>query len=139
MSLTNSIAFPNMFNISNNSVAVYEDLQSVTNRTKLLLLASPTELYNNPDFGVGLKQYMWQYNSPNLRPIIEQNIKEQLSLHEPCAIPNETIFADGLQYTNPDLGQVTVENGNQLNMTVAVVTTFGSQANINLNSDSLTM
>lgn len=124
-----------MFNIATNRVAVYEDLQSVTNRTKLLLLSSPTELYNNPDFGVGLKKYLWQYNTANTRAIIEKNIKDQIALYEPCAIPEETIFADGLQYTGNVLGQDTVQNGNELNMTVAITTTFNSKATIDLNSD----
>lgn len=135
MALTTSISFPNMFNIATNRVAVYEDLQSVTNRTKLLLLSSPTELYNNPDFGVGLKKYLWQYNTANTRAIIEKNIKDQIALYEPCAIPEETIFADGLQYTGNVLGQDTVQNGNELNMTVAITTTFNSKATIDLNSD----
>ena len=135
MALTTSISFPNMFNIATNRVAVYEDLQSVTNRTKLLLLSSPTELYNNPNFGVGLKKYLWQYNTANTRAIIEKNIKDQIALYEPCAIPEETIFADGLQYTGNVLGQDTVQNGNQLNMTVAITTTFNSKATIDLNSD----
>ncbi len=135
MALTSSISFPNIFNIATNRVAVYEDLQSVTNRTKLLLLSSPTELYNNPDFGVGLKKYLWQYNTANTRAIIEKNIKDQIALYEPCAIPEETIFADGLQYTGNVLGQDTVQNGNELNMTVAITTTFNSKATIDLNSD----
>lgn len=135
MSLTTSLAFPNMFNIAANRVAVYEDLQSVTNRTKLLLLTSPTELYNSSNFGVGLKKYIWQYNTVNTKAIIEKNIKDQIALYEPCAVPEDTIFSDGLQYSGDELGQVTVENGNQLNLTVAITTTFGSQASVDLNSD----
>jgi len=134
MPLTTSIAFPNMFNISANRVAVYEDLQSVTNRSRLLLLSSPTELYNNNDFGVGLKKYLWQYNTVNTRAMIEKNIKDQIALHEPCAIPEETIFSDGLQYSDTGVGQDTIENGNQLNMTVAITTRFGSVATVSLNS-----
>ena len=135
MALTTSLAFPNMFNISNNSVSVYEDLQSVTNRTRLLLLTSPTELYNSDDFGVGLKNYIWQYNTVNTSAIIQQKIQSQLSLHEPCVEADKTIFSDGLQYTSdPTTGQSTVVPGNELDMTVAVTTTFKSSATIDLNS-----
>ena len=133
MAITSSIGFPNMFNISANKVNVYEDLQSVTNRTKLLILTSPTELYNSNNFGVGLKQYLWQYNTINTRAIIEKRIRDQLALYEPCAVANETIFADGLKYTG-DQSQSNIINGEELNMTVAVVTTFGSKANVDLNS-----
>lgn len=136
MSLTNSISFPNMFNVSSNTVSVLEDLQSVTNRTRLLILTSPTELYNSSDFGVGLNKYIWQYNTVNTRGIIEQKIKQQLSLHEPCADVDKTIFSDGLKYTNdPTTGQSTVVPGNELDLTVAVTTTFRSQAVVDLNSD----
>lgn len=135
MALTTSLAFPNMFNISNNSVSVYEDLQSVTNRTRLLLLTSPTELYNSDDFGVGLKNYIWQYNTVNTSAIIQQKIQSQLALHEPCVEADKTIFSDGLQYTSdPTTGQSTVVPGNELDMTVAVTTTFKSSASIDLNS-----
>lgn len=136
MALTSSIAFPNMFNISTNRVATYEDLQSVTNRTRLLLLSGPNELYHNSDFGVGLKSYLWQYNSVNTRAIIEKNIQDQLALHEPCVDASQTIFSDGLQYTqDPLTGQSTVVPGNELDLTVAVTTIFGSKANVDLNSD----
>lgn len=52
---TSSIAWPKMFDISRNKLAVYEDNRSVVNRTKLLMLSDPTELYMEPNFGVGLK------------------------------------------------------------------------------------
>ena len=52
MAETTSLAFPNMFNIATNQVSVIEDTTSVANRTRLLILTEPTELYNNPDFGV---------------------------------------------------------------------------------------
>lgn len=139
MALTTSLAFPNMFNISNNSVSVYEDLQSVTSRTRLLILSSPTELYNNIDFGVGLKNYVWQYNTVNTRAIIQQKIQAQLALHEPCVKADETVFSDGLKYTNdPVTGQSTVVSGNDLDMTVALTTIFSSRASVNLNSDNNT-
>lgn len=62
---TSSIAWPKMFDISRNKLAVYEDNRSVVNRTKLLMLSDPTELYMEPNFGVGLKKYLWQYNNDN--------------------------------------------------------------------------
>ena len=63
MAETTSLAFPNMFNITANRVSVIENTNSVSNRTRLLILTEPTELYNNPDFGVGLKRHLWQYNT----------------------------------------------------------------------------
>lgn len=135
MALTTSLAFPNMFNISNNSVSVYEDLQSVTSRTRLLILTSPTELYNSNDFGVGLKNYVWQYNTVNTRAMIQQKIQTQLSEYEPCVKADETVFSDGLKYTSdPTTGQSTAISGNELDLTVAVTTVFNSTASVDLNS-----
>lgn len=135
MALTSSIAFPNMFNISTNRVATVEDLQSVTNRTKLLILTSQNELYNSSDFGVGLKQYLWQFNSVNTKAIIQENIIHQLSLHEPCVEAEKTVFSDGLQYSKDTAtGQATALAGNELDLTVAVTTIFGNKAVIDLNS-----
>ena len=57
MANTSSISFPNMFDVTGNCVSVVEDSQSIVNRTRLLMLTEPTELYMNPDFGVGLKKY----------------------------------------------------------------------------------
>ena len=135
MALTTSLAFPNMFNISNNSVSVYEDLQSVTNRTRLLLLTSPSELYNSSDFGVGLKNYLWQYNTVNTRAIIEKKIIDQLDLHEPCVVARDTKFSDGLNYSTEPGSAVITNPSTDLDLTVAVYTTFHSTASVDLNSD----
>lgn len=135
MAHTDSLAFPNMFNVSSNQVAIYEDLKSVTNRTKLLILTEPTELYNNPDFGVGLKRHLWHYNTANEIALIQDRIVEQLRLHEPCSIPEKTQFSDGLLYTESDNPITNATDPNHLKMTVGVSTTFGTVENITLNSD----
>ena len=133
MAITSSLGFPNMFNISTNTVNVYEDLQSVTNRTRLLILTAPTELYNSDNFGVGLKKYLWQYNNINTRATIQDEIVRQLDLHEPCVVANQTVFTDGLKYTG-EQSQASIISGDELNMTVAVTTTFNSVASVDLNS-----
>ena len=136
MAHTDSLAFPNMFNLTGNQVATYEDLRSVTNRTKLLILTEPTELYNSPDFGVGLKRHLWHYNNANEVALIKDRIVEQLRLHEPCAIPESTSFSDGLLYSESDsAGNLTVD-GNHLKLTVAVSTSFGVTEEIKLNPES---
>lgn len=135
MAHTDSLAFPNMFNVSGNQVAVYEDLKSVTNRTKLLILTEPTELYNNPNFGVGLRRHLWHYNNTNEVAIIKDRIVEQLRLHEPCSIPEQTAFSDGLAYTESDSARLGNTDPNHLKMTVAISTTFGDTENITLNPE----
>ena len=133
MAETTSLSFPNMFNLTNNQVAVSEDIASVVERTRLLILTEPTELYNSPNFGVGLKRHMWKYNSVNERALIKDRIVEQLRLHEPDVYPDRTQFTDGLISSNNIPGEI--EDPNAIKMTAALQTTFGKEISIDLNSN----
>lgn len=130
MSNTNSLAFPNMFNVSQNSVSVKEDTHSIANRCRLLMLTEPTELYNNPQFGVGLKRHIWQYNNQNQAAMVRDRIVAQLRLNEPCVVADKTTVTDSLQFSGGDV-QVTQEY-NQMKLTVMLVTTFGDSVEVNL-------
>lgn len=132
MAETNSLSWPNLFDVARNRVAVCEDNISVVNRTRLLFLTEPTELYNNPGFGLGLKRWMWQYNSENTKAQIKDRMKEQLRDYEPCSIPDETQFADGLLFTG-STDEDPTHDLDHLKMTVAVTTTFGKTAEVSLN------
>ena len=131
-----SLSFPNMFKLTSNQVAVDQDLKAITTRTRLLILSEPTELYNNPDFGVGLKRHLWKYNSENEVSLIQDRIISQLRLHEPDVIPDKTQFTNGLLFTGDNNDSATAAN--EINMTVALQTTFGKQLSIDLNSDTPT-
>lgn len=128
---TTSLSWPNMFDVSGNTIAVIENSQSVVSRVRLLILTDPTSLYNEPNQGVGLKRYLWQYNTENQKAIIRDAIVDQLRIHEPCVVADDTQFSDGLMFSGSanDLTQ----KYNQLNMTVAVKTTFGDTLDITLN------
>ena len=134
MANTTSLSFPNMFNVSQNKVTVYEDSKSVVNRTRLLILTNPTELYNSPDFGVGLHRHMWKYNNDNEKAVILDRIKEQLRLHEPYVDPDKTDYADGLLFTggSPSYDATKV---NELEMTVSLSTTFADNVSIKIGQD----
>lgn len=136
MAYTSSLAFPNIFDVSTNKVSVLEDGASVVNRTKLLILTEPTEVYNEPDQGVGLKRHLWQYNTPNEKAIIKDRIVAQLRLHEPCVVPDDTQFADGLIFTGSNDTTNIEQEYNKLKMTVAVKLTFGEHVTIDLNNAS---
>lgn len=135
MSKTNSIAWPNLIDVSRNRVSIVEDNVSIVNRSKLLILTEPTELYNNPDFGVGLKRHLFQYNNENQKAIIRDRIVEQLRLHEPCVDPDKTTFADGLLYTGSQDSASLAQDANRLKMTVGLSTIYGDNVNIQLNSN----
>ena len=135
MAETTSLAFPNMFNITANQVSVIEDTNSVANRTRLMILTEPTELYNNPDFGVGLKRHLWKYNTEAEKGLVKDRITEQLRLHEPCVYPEKTMFSDGLLFSEVQVQNPALD-GNTLSMTVALQTVFKEQANVTLNYEN---
>ena len=127
--MTNSWAFPNLFDVARNRVAMLSDNDSVVNRTRLLMLTEPTELYNAPTFGVGLKRYLFQYNNENTKALIKDRIVDQLNLFEPCVDAQATEFTDGLLYTGSG---TTNQNFNKLEMTVGLKTIFGDTVAVNM-------
>lgn len=130
---TNSLAFPNMFNVSQNSVAVKENSQSIANRSRLLIHTEPTELFNNPNFGVGLKKHIWKYNDENQPAIIRDTIVAALKLNEPCVIADKTTVTKDPLISN---GSVIVsQEYNKLRLTVVLVTTFGDTVEVKLNGN----
>lgn len=135
MAETTSLAFPNMFNIASNQVSVIEDTASVANRTRLLILTEPTELYNNPDFGVGLKRHLWHYNNEAEKGLIKDRITAQLRLYEPCVYPEQTKYSDGLLFSGESIPTVLQEN-NTLAMTVALQTVYKEEVQVTLNYNS---
>lgn len=135
MAKTTSWAFPNMIDPSRNKVQIVEDDASVVNRVRLLMLSDPTELYNEPQFGLGLKRYLWQYNNANTRAIIQSKIIEQLTLFEPSVEPEATSFADGLLFTGEE-NIPSSQEFNQLKMTVGLHTIYGDDLTVNLNTDT---
>jgi len=137
MAETTSLSFPNMFNIANNQVSVLEDTLSVANRSRLLILSEPGELYNNPNFGVGLKRHLWKYNNSVERGLIKDRITEQLRLHEPCVYPDETQYSDGLLFSGDQTQNNLALESNTLAMTVALHTVFRDVADVVLNPDEI--
>ena len=140
MSETTSLKFPKMFDVARNQVSVLSDDESIVNRTKLLILSEPNSLYNEPNFGVGLIKYLWHYNvndrshSANQRAIIEDNIKEQLRIHEPYCIPDDTQFADELLFSEPN-NSISFKNPNSLDMTVGLKTTYNKEVSISIQNE----
>lgn len=132
MAHTSSWSFPNLLDPVRNHVAVLDDDTSVVNRTRLLMLTDPTELYNEPNFGVGLKKYLWRYNNENTKAILKNNIKDQLELFEPSVYSDQTQFEDGLLFTGTSSPSI-IEDDNHLKMTVGLHTVYGDQLMVELN------
>ena len=116
-----SFAFPNMFDVSRNTVNVYTDTKAITTRVKLLMLTDPTELHMVPNFGLGLKKYLFTYNNDNTIALIRDKLIEQLRLWEPAVIPEETKVERGLAYTGSATEESEVDI-NHLKLTVTLTT-----------------
>jgi phage baseplate assembly protein W len=130
MANTTSLAFPKMFDISQNKVSVLTDSISIVSRTRLLMLTDPTALYNEPEQGVGLRRYIGRYNTENVKAEIKDRIIEQLREHEPCVVPDKTDWADGLIFTGqPNDVQL---KPHKLEMTVALKTIYDSTASVDI-------
>ncbi len=97
---TSSLTFPKMFDVIQNRVSVSYDGEAVTNRTKLLLLTSPTEMYNSPEFGVGLFGNMFQYITDNNKAILKDKIVSKVEQFEPTCVPGMTDVTFGKQETD---------------------------------------
>lgn len=135
MAYTNSWAWPNIFNVSQNQINIVEDNKSIVSRTRLLILSEPTSLFNSPDFGVGLKRHLWQYNTENQKAIIKDRIVAQLKLNEPSVFPEKTQYADGLLFTGSPSDDIN-QDYNQLKMTVAVVTNYNETLEVTVEDGS---
>lgn len=133
---TNSIGFPNMFDVSRNKVATISDNASVANRVRLLLFTEPTELYMNPTFGVGLKRFMFQYNNDNVIAQIRDRLIDQLRMWEPSVDAEKTTVVRGLLYSGEMPLTKAVEE-NQLNLTITVYTIYGAKVDITINGEQL--
>lgn len=132
---TSSLSYPNLFDVARGKVATISDAASIANRVKLLLLTEPTELYNSPTFGVGLKKYMFQYNSVNIAAQVREKLVEQLKLWEPCVDADATTVENGNLYSQSDeLKQMDL---NHLRLTVTVYTTFGNTVTISVDNNDI--
>lgn len=135
--ICSSWSWPNLFDVSRNQVNLYEDTKSITNRVKLLMLTEPTELYMSPNFGVGLKRYLFTYNNDNTIALIRDKLVEQLRLWEPSVIPDDTKVVRGLLSSQPsDLTTVT-DKMSKLELTVTLKTIKQQEISFDITEDMI--
>lgn len=127
-----------MFDVARGKVNLYADTKSLTNRIKLLLLTEPTELYNVPNFGVGLKKYIFRYNSDNIPAMIRDELIEQLRLWEPDVIPEETQVERKEVASTQSLTVNSVgEAANKLELTISVTTRYMQQVSFGVSTEDI--
>lgn len=115
-----SFAFPNLFDVARSKVNIFVDTRALTSRVRLLLLTEPTELYMVPNFGVGLKKYLFTYNNDNTIALIRDKLIEQLRIWEPGVIPEETKVERGLKYSEIDNADENALEINHLKLTITL-------------------
>ena len=73
----------------------------VKQHLKMLILTNPGERVMDPDFGVGLKQYLFSHYSPAVYGEISENINSQVRDYLPGVTINDIVYNsdhDGVSY-----------------------------------------
>ena len=66
-----------------------------TQNLKMLILTVPGERIMDPDFGVGLKTYLFQQNTPGTHAEISTRIYNQVALYLPFLKIDDLVFSGG--------------------------------------------
>tara|TARA_Y100000592_G_C5464418_1_gene315862 strand:+ start:352 stop:720 length:369 start_codon:yes stop_codon:yes gene_type:complete len=87
---------------------------TIKQNLKMLILTNPGERVMEPEFGVGIMQYLFSNFSENVYGEITQNIKSQAQRYMPAVIihnidfysidPDSNSMSFAIQYHVPDIG-----------------------------------
>lgn len=133
-----SFAWPNMFDVSRGNVSLYSNVKSITNRIKLLLLSEPTELFMEPNYGVGLRKHIFKYNNDNVIALIQDELIEQLRLWEPGVIAEKTRVERGPEYSwDPYNPELVSDRMNVLDIQITVFTIHEQEISFNITNSDL--
>ena len=109
-----SVALPLRYSTIN-GYQMNKDLRSLFKQNlKMLLLTNPGERVMDPDFGVGMKQYLFQNFSESTYAEIDSKIKEQVQTYMPAVSIRNISFSGGdidtltlgvsIKYAIPNIG-----------------------------------
>lgn len=82
MLFTNSIKFPNIFNLSNGDTQVDRQYTSINRCIALILTTGKGELLGDPDFGANLYEMLFNVDTETLQEEIKTNIKDSIEKYE---------------------------------------------------------
>lgn len=74
---------PLNFDSSNGYALIQETPEVIRQNFKNLLLTNPGERIMDPDFGVGIRKFLFENNVDSLRDIIKQKITSQIAKYMP--------------------------------------------------------
>lgn len=92
-----------------------EYVELVQQNLKMILLTAPGERIMEPEFGVGLRNYLFQNNTKQTQRVIDSKIREQVALYMPfievISVQFNTLFAES----------GTNENGIHMNLEFRII------------------
>ena len=87
---------------------------TVKQNLKMLILTNPGERVMEPDFGVGIQQFLFSNFSENVQSKISEKIKSQARRYMPSVVIHNIVFhgsdpdtnslAFAIQFSVPDIG-----------------------------------
>ena len=80
--------------------------QNIKQNFKNLLLTTPGERVMIPDFGVGLRRFLFENNSFELQDKISERIDNQVSLYMPFVAVNQVQFFDQANSLKSNFGNL---------------------------------
>jgi len=78
---------------NNNGYQLITTLKTnIKQNLKMLVLTSPGECIGDPDFGVGIKKYLFEMNDNQVYSMIESAIRKQVKKHLPYIVITRVLF-----------------------------------------------
>ena len=106
-----SPSLPLTYNARDGAFENLQDLISVTTQNlKMILLTSPGERIMDPEFGVGVKNYLFEQNTELLKLDIESKIRKQVKKYLSFVDIEEVFFFDSANANSIE--------SNRLNITI---------------------
>tara|TARA_R110000744_G_scaffold32112_10_gene75207 strand:- start:3746 stop:4120 length:375 start_codon:yes stop_codon:yes gene_type:complete len=86
-----------------------KDLRTLIKQNlKMIILTSPGERVMEPDFGVGLREYLFSNFGEDTFEIIDSNIRKQVSIFLPSIELNDIVFDDSAQLMDSNTLSITL-------------------------------
>ena len=107
------IKLPLNYSDSDGFVMLKSVRETIKQNLKMIILTSPGERIMDPEFGVGIRDFLFLNYSENVEQKIRSKIKKQIALYLPVVSITNMQFQAGqdyntlsltLQYTVPDIG-----------------------------------
>lgn len=83
-----SIAFPNILNYTNTNL--FEDHTATKSNLRLILSTELNSLFGDPEYGCGLKKFLFEQNTPIVHDLIIDKIYDTIRIYIPQLLCRRT-------------------------------------------------